>query len=73
LTAGIGVVNNSLTDRQTSVVTRPKRHLQRVEHKTRLHRRIGFPANDPPGENVDHERDIAHTRPGADIREIGDP
>ena len=60
LTAGIGVMNYSLTDREASVVTRPERHLQRVEHKTRLHRRVSLPANNPPGESVDHERDIAH-------------
>lgn len=49
------------------------RLVQRIEHESGRHRGRDPPADDPTGENVDHERHIDHARPAGDISEIRDP
>jgi hypothetical protein len=42
---------------------RVKRLFKRIQNKVRGHRRADAPANDPPSEHVDHERDVQPALP----------
>lgn len=57
----------------TAVVPTPQRHLQRGgDHRGVLHARR-VPADDRPGEAVDHERHVDEPGPGPAVGEVGDP
>ena len=47
--------------------------LQRVDHKVCLHRTADAPADDAPGEDVDHESDVDETIQGRSVLKIADP
>ena len=42
-----------------------QRLLERIEHEARMRRAADAPADDPPGEGVDHECDVDETGPVA--------
>lgn len=50
-----------------------QRLLQGVEHEARRWVPADPPADDPPGEGVDHEGDVDHAGPGAHVGEVRDP
>ena len=47
--------------------------LQRVENEAGRLRAADPPADDPSGEDVDHESDVDHAGPGAHVGQVGDP
>lgn len=48
-------------------------HLDGVEHYLGAHVRRDAPAHDHPRVSVGDEADVAHSRPGRDVGEVGDP
>lgn len=61
---------------QAAAMRRPsvvKRLFQGVEHEVGVRRATDAPADDVPGEDVDHERHIDEARPGGNVSEVGDP
>src|SRR6478609_5335067 len=66
-------MDQPITDPMSTVIASPQRHLQgRGDHARVLHCR-GMPADDCPGEAVDHESDVDEPRPRSAISEIGNP
>src|SRR5471032_282468 len=51
----------------------PDRLLERVESEIRAQRAGGLPADDHPRVDVDDERDVDESRPGAYIGQVGYP
>ena len=49
------------------------RLLERVQDEVGAQRRRDPPADDPPGEDVDDERDVDEATPGGDVGKVGDP
>ena len=47
--------------------------LQRIEHEVGVHRTTDPPADDAPGEHVDHEGHVQPALPGRDVGEVRDP
>jgi hypothetical protein len=54
-------------------VASPERHPQRVEHQVGAHMPGELPADDPVREHVEHERELDHPLPAAQIRQVPDP
>ena len=50
-----------------------QRLLERIEHQLRAHRGVRTPADDPPREHVDDERDVHEAIPRRDVGEVRDP
>jgi hypothetical protein len=67
LHAAVGMVNEAAARHRTTVM---QRLLQGVENEARLRRARHPPADDPPGEGVDHEGDIDEPLPGRNVREV---
>ena len=73
LGAGVGVVDQpgQVGD---AVLRRVQIAISRASRTRSVrHRGGGPPAHDPPGEHVDHERDVDHAGPGRDVGEVRDP
>src|SRR5208337_761089 len=71
----LGVANRQMLATPVAVMhdpldsgTRPQRLLQRVQDQFGMHRARHPPADDAPGEYIDHERDVNEAGPRRDIR-----
>ena len=58
---------------ERAVAAAPDRHVKSIERKVSAHRRIESPSHNPPGEDIGHEGDVDHARPGRDISSVSHP
>src|SRR3954453_12492765 len=64
LRSGVAMMNESFADLAAFVIAAPERHLQCGGHHGRVLHLSGVPADDRPGEAVDHECDVDEARTG---------
>src|SRR5271166_111865 len=76
----LGVANRQILATPVAVMhdpldsgTRPQRLLQRVQDQFGMHRARHPPADDAPGEYIDHERDVNEAGPRRDISKVRHP
>jgi hypothetical protein len=70
LHAAVGVVHQTL---QVLVLAVPDGHLERVEGEVTAQGARDTPADDAPGEDVDHEGGIGEARPRRHVGDVGYP